>query len=503
MQTQQVRAKYDRFVQKMKQKADVEFSIGILSWDKEVYMPPQGAGFRAQQIATLTGLAHELFTNNEFSDLLAALGDEQSNLPPNAQKNIAITLKEHRRMTCFDQDFVIRRSRACSAAYDAWLKAREANDFALFKDALAAIVAIKQEEAALLGYEGHAYNALLEEFEPGYTAAMLDQLFADVKDKLVDFVKSIRQRPQLKDDFLRKHYPKQQQWDYSITILRQMGYNFEAGRQDWSPHPFTINFSPKDVRVTTRVDENDLANLLWSSIHEGGHALYEQGLPGEQYGLPLSRHISLGIHESQSRLWENNVGRSWSFWQSNYPQLQKVFSQQLGNISARDFYKGINKIEAGFIRTEADELHYHFHVLIRYELEKALLEGSLEVADLESAWNERYQAYLEVDVPDAKRGVLQDIHWAYGNIGYFPTYSLGSFYAAQFFQQAQKEIPNLQASIEAGDLSTLLTWLQQNIYQVGRKYTASELCEKLTGESLNFQYFYDYAVNKYEDLYFE
>ncbi|MEL6943608.1 MAG: carboxypeptidase M32 [Bacteroidota bacterium] len=493
---------YEQFEVKMKQKADVEYSIGVLSWDKEVNMPPAGANFRSQQIATLAGLAHELFTNEEFGQLLGEVATQKEELAPKASKNIELTLKDHQRVTRFDQAFVMRRSMACSKAYDAWLKARAANDFKLFQDALTEVVEIKREEAELLGYEAHPYDALLEEFEPGYTAAMLDELFADVKAKLVDFVREIREKQAINNDFLHKFYPKQQQWDFSISILEKLGYDFQSGRQDWSPHPFTINFSPKDVRVTTRVDENDFANLLWSSIHECGHALYEQGLPSDMYGLPLGRHISLGIHESQSRLWENNVGRSLDFWKAHYLDLQQVFSEQLQNINVEQFYAGINKIETGLIRTEADELHYHFHVLIRYELEKALIEGTLEVKDLEAAWNERYKAYLDIDVPDANRGVLQDVHWSYGNIGYFPTYSLGSFYAAQFFQQASKEIPNLQQQIQQGDTSSLLRWLQENIHQQGRAYTAKELCEKLTGEPLNFNYFYEYALEKYKGLYF-
>jgi len=493
---------YEQFEVKMRQKADVEYSIGVLSWDKEVNMPPEGANFRSQQIATLAGIAHERFTNKEFGELLGEIASKKENLPPKASKNIELTLKDHKRVTCFDQAFVMRRSMACSKAYDAWLKARTANDFKLFQDALGEVIEIKREEAALLGYEAHPYDALLEEFEPGYTAAMLDELFDDVKAKLVDFVRQIREKQPIDNHFLHRFYPKQQQWDFSIFLLKELGYDFRSGRQDWSPHPFTVNFSPKDVRVTTRVDENDLANLLWSSIHECGHALYEQGLPADMYGLPLGRHISLGIHESQSRLWENNVGRSLGFWKAHYPKLQETFTEQLQGVSVEQFYAGINKIETGLIRTEADELHYHFHVLIRYELEKALMEGTLEVKDLEAAWNERYKSYLDIDVPDANQGILQDVHWSYGNIGYFPTYSLGSFYAAQFFQQAVKEIPNLQQQIQEGNTSTLLKWLKENIYEQGRSYTAKELCEKLTGEPLNFDYFYNYALEKYKGLYF-
>lgn len=492
---------YNTYTQKLKQKADVEYAIGVLSWDKEVNMPKKGAAHRMQQIATLSTLSHELFINEEFGGLLDDLKAVQTQLPEDAQRNLALTVHEYDRIQALDTAFVRRRSIACSQAYDAWLKARAENDFGLFQSALSDVVEVKKEEAERLGYEEHPYNALLEEFEPGYTAAMLDTLFEDVKAKLVDLVQEIRKHPQVEDQFLHQHFPKDKQWASSIELLKRIGYDFEAGRQDWSPHPFTINFSPKDVRVTTRVDENDLNNLLWSSLHEGGHALYEQGLPEQYYGLPMSRHISLGIHESQSRLWENNVGRSLAFWQAHFPYLQQQFPTQLKHIEVKQFYAAMNKIQPGFIRTEADELHYHFHVLIRYELEKALLEGDLQVKDLSTAWKDLYKKYLNVDVPDDNRGVLQDVHWSYGNIGYFPTYSLGSFYAAQFFQQAERELPNLTSQIAQGNTSDLLSWLQKNIYQQGRKYDANELCEKLTGEPLNFNYFYDYATQKYQKIY--
>ncbi|MEM1325076.1 MAG: carboxypeptidase M32 [Bacteroidota bacterium] len=493
---------YEQYKQQSIQRTHLESAAAVLSWDKEVYMPKEGAANRTQQIATLMSMAHELFTGNEFSDTLAELEQQKEQLPQDARRNVELSSHSHRRMRALDTDFVRRSSIVSSNAYHAWLKAREANDFSLFKKELGEVVQLKREEAERLGYEDHPYDALLEEFEPGYTAAMLDTLFADVKAKLVDLVQEIRAQQQVKDDFLYQTFDTQAQWDASLDLLRKIGYNFDAGRQDWSPHPFTINFSPKDVRVTTRVDENDLNNLLWSSLHEGGHALYEQGLPEKHYGLPIGRHVSLGIHESQSRLWENNVGRSLPFWRAHYSTLQSYFLQ-LKNVSVEAFYKAINTIKTGLIRTEADELHYHFHVLIRYELEKALLEGNLEVADLSTAWNDAYKKYLNVDVPDDKQGVLQDIHWAYGSIGYFPTYSLGSFYAAQFYQQAEKEINNLEAEIEKGNTQPLLTWLQQNIYSQGRTYDANELCQKLTGETLNFDYFYQYAQKKYRAIYFE
>ncbi|MFT5166643.1 MAG: carboxypeptidase Taq, partial [Saprospiraceae bacterium] len=378
-----------------------------------------------------------------------------------------------------------------------------ANDFALYRDALKEMIDIKREEATLLGWEDHPYDALLNDYEPGFKSAQLDTLFTDVRRQLVDFAAGIRAQNQVDNSFLYRFYPKQKQWDFGLSILKTIGYDFEAGQQDISTHPFTTSFGATDVRVTTRIDEHNFGSMTWSCIHEGGHGLYEQGFLMEEYGLPLGKAISLGIHESQSRLWENNVGRSLHYWKAHYAGLQDAFPGNLKSIDVNTFYKGINKISPSLIRTDSDEIHYHFHVLIRYEIEKALMEGTVEVDNLDQLWNEKYKTYLGIDVPDANHGILQDIHWAFGLIGYFPTYSLGSFYAAQFFNQAKKDIPNLLEKIERGKNQDLLKWLRDNIHVHGQYYTANELCEKITGETLNFQYFMDYVKEKYAGIYGE
>ncbi len=286
-----------------------------------------------------------------------------------------------------------------------------------------------------------------------------------------------------------------------MEMIKQLGFDFEAGRQDIAEHPFTTNFSSQDVRLTTRIDENDFSNMTWSCIHECGHGLYEQGLPVTFYGLPLGEYTSLSIHESQSRLWENNVGRSLNNWRYFYPVAQQYFPEQLNDVSLQQFYKGINKVQPSFIRTEADELTYHFHVLIRYELEKKLLEGTLQTKDIPAYWNEQYNKLLGVNVPEDRQGCLQDVHWSHGSFGYFPTYSLGSFYAAQFFAAAQKNIPNLTLSITNGNYKPLLEWLRTSVHVHGRRFTSEELCERITGETLNIDYFMRYATDKYKDIY--
>lgn len=491
---------YTDYKQYMNKIANLNTAIAVLHWDKEVNLPPLGAGPRAQQIATLSGMAHELATSDEFGDQLQSLM-EDSGLSEDEKKNITLTLKDYKRSKKLDLEFVVALSNATSEGYHSWRKARESNDFEDFRPSLEKLIDLKRQEAEKLGYEKHPYDTLMEYYEPGATVEELDVLFKDVRSQLAPLTARIREKDNVHNRFLFQHYPHQQQWDFGLEVLKNMGYDFDRGRQDISPHPFTISFSPQDVRVTTHVNEQNFASMTWSCIHEGGHALYEQGLLMENFGLPLGQSTSLGIHESQSRLWENNVGRSKFYWSAHYPQVQQQFSKQLGDVSLDHFYKGINRIEPSLIRIESDELHYHLHILIRYELEKALMEGNLEVRDLKDAWNAKYKEYLDVDVPSDNKGVLQDIHWAHGSIGYFPTYSLGSFYAAQFFHQVKKEIPGLEEEIAQGNNESLLEWLRNNIHRYGRKYTAKELCEKVCGEPLKLKYFMDYAEEKFGEIY--
>ena len=491
---------YDDYQQRLQQIHDLYASAAVLSWDKEEYMPSKGARFRSRQVATLSGLAHDQFTDPAFGNLIQSLLEKQE-LPDGHRRNLERTLEDFKKATCLDREFVERRSNAISDGYHRWLEARKNNNFPVFQPALETLVALKQEEAERIGYDDHPYDALLDQFEPGYRSHQLDTLFADVREQLVPFVRELRAKAQVDDQFLYQGYPKDAQWDFSLHTLRNMGYDFEAGRQDISPHPFTITFSPEDVRITTQFNEENFATMCWSSIHEGGHALYEQGLPADQYGLPLGQACSLGIHESQSRLWENQVGRSLPYWEAHFPELQKRFPKQLAKTSVEQFFRGINMIVPHPIRIESDELHYHFHILIRYELEKAMIENNLAVADLPAAWNEKYKAYLDLDIPSDNRGCLQDIHWAHGSIGYFPTYSLGSFYAAQFYAKACSDVPQLEEEIAQGNNQSLIDWLRNNIHAHGRYFTADELCQRVTGESLNFEHFMTYARAKYQQVY--
>ncbi|MES1219595.1 MAG: carboxypeptidase M32, partial [Bacteroidota bacterium] len=398
-------------------------------------------------------------------------------------------------------DFVRQLSEATSKSFQAWVTAKKENSFSLFEPHLAGLIELKKQEAGFLGYEGHAYNALLNQYERGCTVSLLDKVFTSLQQPLKELLTEITNCKQTDDQFLTRRYSKEKQWQFGLELMKQLGFDFEAGRQDIAEHPFTTNFSSQDVRLTTRIDENDFSNMTWSCIHECGHGLYEQGLPAAFYGLPLGEYTSLSIHESQSRLWENNVGRSLNCWRYFYPRVQEYFPDQLNDISLQQFYKGINKVQPSFIRTDADELTYHFHVQIRYELEKNLLEGSLQAKDIPAYWNEQYNKLLGVNVPEDRQGCLQDVHWSHGSFGYFPTYSLGSFYAAQFFAAAQKNIPDLDLAITNGNYKPLLDWLRISVHVHGRRFTSEELCERITGEPLNIDYFMRYATDKYKDIY--
>lgn len=488
---------YNNYRTHLRKLADVMFSTALLQWDQETYMPPKGSEMRGQQLATLAGISHELSVDPVFGKLLDELQKDKT-LDAKRRRNVELSLKDYRDRKKYSTEFVQTLTMAVSEAYVAWDEAKKKNDFSIYCPKLERIVELKRKEAELLGYKEHPYDALIDQYEPGTLTSDIDRLFDDVRKQLKPFIDQILQKQKPREDFMYRTYDKQKQWDFGMDLLRQMGYDFEAGRQDLSSHPFTIHFHPNDVRITTRTSENNLHEMIWSTIHEGGHALYEQGIPAEEYGLPCGEACSLAIHESQSRLWENVVGRSLGYWKANWTLLTSYFPEQLKDVSVEEFYKAMNLVQASLIRTNADELTYHFHILIRFEIEKALIEGSLQVKDLPAYWNAKYKEYLGLDVPSDAEGVLQDIHWAHGSIGYFPTYSLGSFYAAQLFDAAKKSIPSLEMEIEKGNLMPLRTWLRENVHAHGKYYSATQLIEKVCGEKPDFRYFLTYAKEKYK-----
>ncbi|WP_276485191.1 carboxypeptidase M32 [Paraflavitalea pollutisoli] len=491
---------YQQYVDAMRKIADLRYASALLQWDQETYLPAKGAAIRGQQIATLSEIAHEHSTAPSLGGLLQELMG-CDNLTPGQKKNVSLTWEDYSKQKKFTPAFVRELTETVNKSFHSWIEARKANDFKIFGRHLAPLVELKKQEAQLLGYEGHPYNALLNDFDKGSNVATLDGVFNNIGQPLKNILDQIQSRPQVSNAFLHRHYPKDKQWAFGMQVLKDLGYDLEAGRQDMSEHPFTTSFNSRDVRVTTRIDEQDLGNMVWSCIHETGHALYEQGLPDEEYGLPLGEAASLTIHESQSRLWENHVGRSKAFCEHYFPVLQQYFPEQLQDVTVETFYQGINQVSPSLIRTEADEVTYHFHVMIRYELEKQLIGGNLATNDIPAFWNEQYARYLGVTVPDDKRGCLQDVHWSHGSFGYFPTYSLGSFYAAQIYRKASESIKDIDNQIKNGNTTELLQWLRSGIHQYGRMYTSEELGQRVTGETLKIDHFLQYILDKYRDIY--
>ncbi len=491
---------YTDYKTKMQKIADVKYATAVLQWDQETYLPAKGNHFRGRQLATLSELAHQQFTTDSMGALLNEL-NSKDNLSYTEKRNVALSQEDYNRNKKIPSDFVRKISEAVTTSYHAWVKARNDNSFTGFQQPLHTLIELKKAEADMLGYQTHPYNALMNDYDKRLTVTTVDAIFSDLKPQLLTLLESIKNKPQIDNSFLHQYFNKDDQWKFGMQVLKQIGFDFEAGRQDISVHPFTTSFNNQDVRVTTRIDENDLGNMTWSCIHEGGHALYEQGLPAEEYGLPLSEYCSLSIHESQSRLWENSVGRGLPFWQHNFSLLKTLFPEQCNKVTVDAFYKGINKVQASLIRTEADELTYHFHVMIRYEIEKMLIDESISTKDIPAYWNEHYQKYLGITVPDDKRGCLQDIHWSHGSFGYFATYSLGSMYAAQLYATIEKENELVNKEVAEGNTGYILNWLRKNIHQYGRQFTSQELCNKITGQPLNTKYFIDYASKKFNGIY--
>jgi carboxypeptidase Taq len=491
---------YESYRQHMRKLADTRAALALMQWDQETYLPVKGAGFRAQQSATLSELAHEQATAEKLGSLLKSL-ENASGLNDIEKKNISLTQEDFLKQKKYPAAFVRKLSETVSKSFNAWNLAKKENRFSLFEKELAELVELKKEETEILGYKEHPYDALMDEFEKGCTVRLVDKIFGNMLPRLRNILEKIQHAKPPDDSFLFYSYDKKKQWDFGMQIIAALGFDFEAGRQDISSHPFSTSFNKYDVRITTRIDENDFGSMLFSCIHETGHALYEQGLPESEYGLPSGEFVSIGIHESQSRLWENHVGRSRAFWKFNYPHAIEKFPEAFKGTSEESFYKAINKVKPSLIRTESDELTYHFHVVIRYEIEKMLIGGELQTNDIPACWNEKYKKWMDVDVPDDKRGCLQDVHWSHGSFGYFPTYSLGSFYAAQFFEGAKKNDPQLGQKMEGGNTAELLQWLRQRIHSYGRTWNSEEICKIATGETLNVQYFLDYLLDKYGKIY--
>jgi len=484
---------------------DLKSAAGLLQWDQETYMPPGGAPARARQIATLQRLAHEKFTDAAIGKLLDDLRSYEESLPYDSDEAslIRVTRRDYERAVKVPPPFIARLYDHMSASYQVWAEARPANDFARVRPYLEKTLDLSRQLADFFpGYE-HIADPLIDYSDYGMKASTVRAIFTGLREQLVPLVQAITGQPVVDDACLHQTFPEAQQLAFGLEVMKRFGYDFERGRQDKSHHPFTTEFSIGDVRITTRVKENDLGEALFSSMHEAGHAMYEQGVRVDFEGTPLAGGTSSGIHESQSRLWENIIGRGWGFWRFFYPRLQAVFPDQLGSVPLETFYRAINKVEPSLIRTDADEVTYNLYVLLRFDFELELLEGRLAVRDLPEAWRERFRADLDVVPPDDHDGVLQDVHWYGGLIGgAFQGYTLGNIMsAAFFFEVALRAHPEITSETEKGKFGTLHSWLKENIYQHGHKYTPSELIERVTGGPLSVEPYVRYLRDKYGELY--
>ncbi|HIW35082.1 MAG TPA: carboxypeptidase M32 [Candidatus Paenibacillus intestinavium] len=480
-----------------------EEALAVLYWDLRTGAPRKGMDTRTQVIGTLSAEMFARSTSQQLGALLTELESEEvwSELSPLDQSLVKESRLDYDRSVkippALYQQYVILTAQAESK----WEICKEENDYESFQPLLDQIITITNEMIDLWGVKASRYDTLLDQYEPGMTVAQLDHIFGDLRDQLVPLAEKIAASPhQPRTDFLQQGFDVEQQKAYSKFILEQMGFDFEAGRLDESVHPFATGLNPGDVRITTRYLPNDVTSALFGTIHEGGHAMYEQNIGAELIGTTLCTGTSMGIHESQSRFWENVIGRSRPFWNAYYEELQSKFPQ-LASIDMDTFYRGNNVVNPSLIRIEADELTYNLHIIIRYEIEKMIFNEGLQAKDLPRVWNEKYEQYLGVTPPNNAEGVLQDVHWSGGAFGYFPSYSLGNMYAAQFMNTLEQQMPDVWAKVEAGDLHPIKDWLTERIYQYGKMKSPSELVQEITNEPLNPQYLVEYLKEKYTDIY--
>lgn len=483
---------------------DLNLITYLLDWDQSTYMPPAGGEARGRQLALLQRLAHQKLTDRRIGRLLEELQPYAASLPANHDDAalIRVASRLYQRTVRFPVEFAVEMANLNATSYNAWAVARPANDFATLRPLLEKKLDLCRRAIEFFPESEHPADPLIAMHDYGMTVAIIRPLFAELRAWLTPLVRAITARPLADDSFLHRQYPAEKQLKLTEQIVDNYGYDFQRGRQDLTLHPFMTKFSLGDIRITTRVHEDFGTSALFSSLHEAGHALYEQGIDERFEGTPLADGTSSGIHESQSRLWENLVGRSRSFWRYFYPKFKSTFPNQVQDISIEEMYRAINKVDRSLIRVEADEVTYNLHVIIRFELELEMLEGKLQVADLPEAWRERYQRYLGVQSSDDRDGCLQDVHWFSGTIGgSFQGYTLGNIMASQFYETALTAHPEIPAQIEEGNFATLLDWLRQNIYQHGSKFTTGELLQQVTGGPLQIEPYKRYIEQKYGELY--
>lgn len=497
---QTVVQQFQAYVKRMKH---LEEAANLIYWDLRTGCPKKGVPQRSETVGMLSGDLFKMSTSEEMGQFLATLSAPEAleQLDAITRASVLERKKDYDLNKSIPADKYQAYVVLCSQAEHAWAEAKENNDFDNFAPYLEKIVATLREFIEIWGYEENKYDALLDQYEPGMTVTKLDRIFQPLREGTVALLKQVTEAAQPNKAFLAQEFPKASQREFCEFVLREIGYDFQAGRLDESAHPFASGLNPGDVRVTTRFLPNDFQMALFGTIHECGHALYEQNLSHDLLNTFLCTGTSMGIHESQSRFWENQIGRSFEFWSRYYDKLKEKFPKQFEGVSLDEFYRAINTSQPSLIRTESDELTYNLHIMIRYEIEKALINGDIEVRDLPRIWNEKMQEYLGVTPQSHTDGVLQDIHWSGGAFGYFPSYTLGNIYAAMFENTLRQEIPNYKDQVKAGDMSQIKAWLTDKVYQHGKAKSPKEIMVDTTGEEINGEYLLRYLEEKYKAVY--
>lgn len=497
--------KYQALVRHLADVVNLGGASALLEWDMQVMMPQTGGGARAGQIATVSRLRHEIFTSDKTGELLEAAAAELAGADYDSDEVslVRVVQQDYAQAQKLPASFVEQQAQITTEAHETWAKARAENDFQLFLPKLERIIEMVRQQAEYIGYTDHPYDALIGEYERGITTAEVKSIFDGHKAQLVELVAEVLEHAdRVNDSVLHQPFDVEQQRAFAHWASETIGFDYSRGRQDVAVHPFATSIGSRyDVRLTTRFYPEFFNPAFFGSMHESGHGMYEQGVSPSIAGTHLGSGTSLGVHESQSRLWENIVGRSRGFWEFALPKLQAVFPSQFSGADVDTLYKAFNKVERGFIRVEADEATYNLHIMLRFELETELLKGTLQARDLSEAWNSRFESYFGVTPPSDTLGVLQDVHWSAGLIGYFPTYALGNLLSVQYYNKALEAHPEITEEITRGEFSTLLTWLQENIYQHGRKFTSAELTKRVTGGAMDSQPYLHYLQNKYRGIY--
>ena len=483
--------------------SDLGKAAAVLGWDQQVNMPPMGSEGRGQQLATLRKIIQEKFTADEVGQLLEDLKVEFAGADPENDDAamIRVAARNYDKAKRVPPEFVAEQALASTKGFAAWREARSKSDFSIFLPHLEKNLELVRKYVSFFPPADHPYDILLDNYEPGMKTADVQAIFDGLRPKQVKLIKAIAAHKQVKDDFLHGKYNEQKLVDFGVNVITKFGYDWSRGRQDKAPHPFETSFNVNDVRITTRFEKENPMGTLFGTMHEAGHGMYEQGIDPKYERTPLSGGTSLAIHESQSRMWENLVGRSLPFWEHFFPTLKKTFPSQLDGVSLKSFYKAINRVQPSLIRVNADEATYNLHIMLRLELEIAMVEESIILKDLPGVWNAKMQEYLGITPPNDAQGVLQDVHWSYGSVGYFSTYALGNLVSAQLWEKMKREVRDLDDQICKGEFSALLGWLHVNIHQFGHKYDPQDLVHKVTGSRITPEPYVRYLTKKYTEIY--